>query len=323
MKFLSVFLLLVLFTAGCIPDTPAATETAPVEPPATEPPPEPTDTMAPTDTVEEPEPTEPPATELVETEPPPTEAVEATDEILPANGRRIEFQAEDGVALVGSYFPSAASLAPTVILMHQAGSDRSTWEEISMVAWLQNRGQGGGALFVPALGASLWPEMPSGVSFAVFTFDFREHGESGGAAESGSDFLVDAKAAFRQVQGLEGVDPERIVMIGASIGADAAVDACVSGCLGALSLSPGNYLDVSYAEVVTEMGLDGKPAWCLASEEDAFSANTCKSASGDTYRSIVYQQGGHGESLLVSGLDPAIGQVIQDFLLLAFDLSPQ
>lgn len=305
-------LMIGLFLAGCKSKTPTATVLPPTSLPPTSPPP--TDTLPPPPTE-----TLPPTEALTQ---PPTEPAKPTDEPVSLEEQRIEFEAEDGVSLVGSYFPARFSPAPTVILMHQAGSDRRAWEQAGLVAWLQNRGNGGGgALFAPSLGASLWPSMPGSLSFAVFTFDFREHGESGGAFESGSDFLVDAKAALQRVKEFPGVDPERIVMIGASIGADAAVDACVEGCLGGLSLSPGSYLDVDYAEVVAEMTLDGKPAWCLASEDDHYSADTCKSASGDAYRSIIYAAGGHGESLLIPGLDPDIGQVFLDFLLLAFGIS--
>ena len=311
--FLLVVLIAGIFLSGCTPKMPVVTGPAPTEPAATATPHTPT----------QPAPTEPVATEVEMTEVATSEAatVEPTEDMTLFDEVRIEFEAEDGVALVGSYFPATVSPAPTVILMHQAGSERSTWKDLGMIAWLHNRGQAGGALFSPLFGASLWPPMPSGLSFAVFTFDFRAHGESEGMAESGSDFLVDAKAAFQLVQTLDGVDPARIVMIGASIGADAAVDACVTGCLGALSFSPGSYLDVSYQEVVTELGLDGKPAWCLASEQDVFSANTCQTASGATFRKVIYAGGGHGESLLVTGLDPDIGQVVLDFFLLAFGIT--
>lgn len=202
--------------------------------------------------------------------------------------------------------------APAVIVMHQFGSDRSAWESNGLAQWLQ----------APALAHNdLWPQISGGVSFAVFTFDFRGHGESGGNSNGErSDFLTDAKAALETVKELPGVDPERMALIGASIGADAAIDACVQGCLGALSLSPGSYLDVPYPEVVAEMGLDNKPAWCLAAEDDPFSADTCNSAEGDSYRSVIYPQGGHGEALVKTGLDPDIGEIFLEFLRLTFDL---
>jgi len=311
-----LIVLLLLSLAACKPKTPTPTSAPPAtSPPPTAPPP--TDTSPPP--TEEPT-AQPPTDEP--TEPPPTEPAEPLNTPLPVDEQRIEFESEDGVLLVGSYFPAAVNPAPAVILMHQAASQRGAWVDLGLVAWLRNLPGGGGALSAPPNSASLWPPMSSGLSFAVFTFDFREHGESSGVAMSGSDFLVDAKAAFNLVKGLPGVDPERIALIGASIGADAAVDTCVQGCLGGLSLSPGSYLDVSYPEVVAEMGLDGKPAWCLASEGDSYSANTCRSASGDTYRLVLFPEGGHGEALLAPGMDPDIGQLVLDFLLLAFSKGP-
>jgi dienelactone hydrolase len=59
---------------------------------------------------------------------------------------------------------------------------------------------------------------------------------------------LDAKAATDAASQLEGVDSHQVVAIGASIGADGAADSCflhntqATTCVGALSLSPGNYL---------------------------------------------------------------------------------
>lgn len=111
--------------------------------------------------------------------------------------------------------------------------------------------------------------------------------------------------------------------MGASIGADGAPDGCLlynqeagSGCVGALALSPGNYLGMNYAETVT--GLAPHPNWCLASESDGESAPTCASASGDHYRSQIYPGGDHGMMLIAPGLDPLPMILIQEFLELVF-----
>ena len=132
---------------------------------------------------------------------------------------------------------------------------------------------------------------------------------------------MDVEAALEVVKGLEGVDAERLALIGASIGADAAVDVCVQGCRGGLSLSPGNYLEVTYSNVVAEMAQDGKPAWCIAAQDDSHSAQTCDSASGDNYRKGIYPGHEHGTNMLVPGLEPNVGQVILDFLLLTFGIT--
>lgn len=230
----------------------------------------------------------------------------------PPPSQVINFTAGDDTQLIGTYFPGLVDPAPAIILIHQFGSNRQTWERNGLAFWLQD----------PRNNQSdIWPQMPDDTSFAVFSFDFRGHGESAGNTQGErSDFLMDAKAAFETVKELPGVDPAQIVLLGASIGADAAIDVCIQGCLGAFSLSPGGYLDVPYAEVVEELGDDKKPAWCLAAEDDPFSAETCNSASGESYFSIIYPHGGHGEALIKPGMDPDIGQAVADFLTLAFGM---
>ena len=230
----------------------------------------------------------------------------------PPPSQVINFTAADDTQLVGTYFLGLVDTAPTIILMHQFGSNRITWERNGLAFWLQDP---------QTHQSNIWPQMPDDISFAVFTFDFRGHGDSAGNTQGErSDFLMDAKAAFETVKELPGVDPDRIVLLGASIGADAAIDVCVQGCLGAFSLSPGGYLDVPYVEVIEELGADNKPAWCLAAEDDPFSAETCNSASGESYFSIIYPHGGHGEALIKPGMDPDIGQAVADFLSLAFGM---
>ena len=290
-------------------------------------------TVPPTDA-----PTQPPA--APPTQPPtapPTEPPAAPSRPLSglgANPQRVEFQAEDGKNLVGYYYPSKYADAPVIILMHWAGGDLTDWCEIA--PWLQNRADenpvkpercanaGAGlpeSIAATWLDPSWFPPMNADASLAVFAFDFRDYGESdkGGG---GPDWKLDAKAAFAAVSGFEGVDATRMASIGASIGADGAPDGCLlynqqagSGCVGAFSLSPGNYLGMSYAEAVT--GVEPNPTWCLAAENDD-SASTCNSASGDHYRSQIYSGDAHGMILIAPDFDPLPMTLIQEFLELVF-----
>ncbi|MDP2776205.1 MAG: hypothetical protein Q8O48_01065, partial [Anaerolineales bacterium] len=255
---------------------------------------------------------------------------------LSADPQRKEFQAEDGKNLVGYYYPSKYAEAPTMILMHWAGGDLTDWCEIAL--WLQNRrdenpanpercAEAGSGL--PAGMSTTWldptwfPPMALDVSIAVFAFDFRDYGESE-AGGAGPNWVKDAKAAFVTAARLEGVDATRMASMGASIGADGAPDGCLlynqeagSGCVGALSLSPGSYLDMNFATVVNDLA--PIPAWCLAGELDNPSASTCKSASGEAFRSEIYPgSNDHGMMLIVPGLDPLPMILIQDFLELVF-----
>ena len=269
-------------------------------------------TMAPTEA----DPTEPPPSE-----PRPTDTPAPTGPpALPAEPQQIEFEAEDGQSLMGMYYPAAVSPADTVVLMHWAPGDQSEWVEIAR--WLQNRGEGGAASD-PAgatwLDPSWFPPVPEHLSFAVFTFTFR--GCDGGCSSFQPEgWLLDALAAVETAKGLPGVDPGRLVAIGASIGGDGAIDACDEGCLGALSLSPGSYLGVAYADAVKDLAEvePAAPGWCLVAEGDGDSAEACGSASGDHYWMTAYLGNAHGLALIHPDADPDTLQVILDFLDLAF-----
>jgi hypothetical protein len=187
--------------------------------------------------------------------------------------------------------------------------------------------------------------MPQGISFAVFTFDYRGMGESLPEmpdSMTSSEFdqwivgwLMDSKAAYEKAKTMPGVDPSRMAGIGASIGADGVVDACVAGCLGALSLSPGDYLNVKYTDAVKAVDDAGKPVWCIAHEKDTGAAATCSWFAAHPewfdghpdYQYMVYTEGGgeygtHGMMFLMADYAPPdIGQVIQDWLFLTFNIT--
>lgn len=237
----------------------------------------------------------------------PEEAVPAGEE-LPASPQSITFEAEDGKTLQGTYYPAEEENASILVLMHWARGWQMDWAPYAL--WLQNR--------EPLPEGSPLPTLPKGTSFAVLTFDFR--GFEGGTQPSSFDadgWLADARAAVEHARSLPGVHPKRLATIGASIGGDGAADACGQGCLGALSLSPGGFLNVPYSDAVDR--LSGKPTWCLAAEGDRRSAQSCRSAKSDTYQSIVYEGSAHGMDLFQQELDPPVSEVILDFLAALFE----
>ncbi|MEW5938231.1 MAG: hypothetical protein AB1750_01100 [Chloroflexota bacterium] len=283
-----------------------------------------------------PQPTSPP--EIQPTEPPaPSDTPALTDAPAPTatpepkfppEPQRVEFQAEDGINLVGYYYPAAVDPAPALVLMHWAGGTHCDWIAVNLVQWAQNRGLPEGIAANPACAnAELripdslaeFPPLPEGQSYAIFAFDYRGYGESEDSANwDPSGYLKDSIAAVKTAQRLEGVDPNRVATIGASIGADGAIDACAEGCLGALSLSPGNYLGVDYAGAVKALGAEQKPAWCVASKQDGESYPKCQNASGDFFQKFIYEENGHGMSLFASSFDPKVTQIIFDFMRLVF-----
>jgi hypothetical protein len=234
------------------------------------------------------------------------------------------FIAEDGRLLVGYFYPSWKPNAPVVVLMHQYGSDQATWRESPIIKWLQNWPVPLG-LGSPTLSADgLLPIMPVDLSFAVFTFDFRGHGESlpddisqDGFQAHAEGLLMDAEAAYRTASKMPGVDSARGIGLGTSIGADAVVDACGEGCLGAFSISPGSWLGISYSQAVEKLIAADKPVRCMYAINDPPSPGTCLSVTpGDHYKIFGYPGMKHGMTFVIlpRKMEADFGENLLEFL---------
>lgn len=244
---------------------------------------------------------------------------------LPPEPQEIAFQASDGQALTGYYYPAAVNPAPLVVFMHWVGGNMTDWYEIAV--WQQNRGQANpfpNPADMPWWDPSWFPQVPDDVSYGVFIFSFRDCQPYDDGCTGWSDsWLLDAQAAMQTALTLKGVDPTRIVAIGSSIGADGAPDACAwlneqtpGSCKGTLSLSPGGYMDMPYPEVVQKFGESQPPvaAWCLADENEIGVCDAASNAGNPAYRGFMIPDGQHGNMLLRPNLDPLPMQLILDFL---------
>ena len=267
--------------------------------------------------------TEPPAATETPTTPPPADPTPA---ILPPEPQQITFQASDGQALSGYYYPAAVESAPLVVLMHWVNGNQSDWHEIAV--WLQNRGQANpfpNPANRPWWDPAWFPKIPNGVSYGVFVFSFRDCQpfSTGCAGWQPQAWLLDAQAALQTALTLEGIDPTRVAAIGSSIGADGAADACAwlaeqqpGTCRGALSLSPGGFLNLSYSDVVKQMGENQPPlaAWCLVDENEISVCNSAANQGNPAFRAVEIPGAGHGNELLTPDLEPLPLQLILDFL---------
>lgn len=260
---------------------------------------------------------------------PPTEVL-LTQEPLPVEPMPIRFRAEDGQELVGLFYPPAQSPSPVVVLMHWIRSDASDWSAVAR--WLQNRlpATAPPPGSPPWLDASWFPEPGFSQGYAVFTFTFR--GCQGGCKGfEPQAWLLDARAALQAAAAQPGVDPMQVTAVGASIGGDGAIDACAwlsdlsstSRCLGALSLSPGGYLGVPYADAVRDLvaALDqagalpqAEVAICLTSEDDRDSVQACGSVVSPDYHVLTYPGRAHGMELITPSLEPNPLSVVAGFL---------
>lgn len=257
-----------------------------------------------------------------------TNSVVVINDGLLADPQELSFSASDGFELNGIFYPAEKATQPLVILMHWAPGDQSDWVEIAY--WLQNRGLGGSSEYsdkTPWLDSSWFPEMDAQASYNVFTFTFRNC-ENGCKQFKRDEWYLDAQAAVEYAYGLDGIDKNRIVMVGASIGSDGAADGCAflntqhpNVCKGALAFSPGNYLTVDFGGIVKQLGAEDnpKPIWCFFSESDQESADVCGNITDNNYLAYPYNgnsvfSNGHGMNLITPQSDPNPLEKLLDFL---------
>jgi hypothetical protein len=264
-------------------------------------------------------PTTPSATSDIEGQSSQSDGLEEETNPLTPDPLEVVFFSGDGVEIQGRFFPAATLDQPVVVLMHWYQGDQGEWEEIAY--WLQNRGGSGTLRGVPWLDPSWFPDLPSSTSYNVLTFTFREC-QGGCSQVIPEEWLQDANASLQAARGLQGVNPDQVIVIGASIGGDAAISSCASllekdqGCLGALSFSPGNYLDESYADLVgvLENATPPRPAWCFYDDADP-NAGICEEAAGNLYYNQSWEGGNlNGMHLITSTLDPLPLQQMVEFL---------
>ena len=242
-----------------------------------------------------------------------------------SNPIRKSFLTEDGRQLVGYFYPSWQPNAPVVVFMHQFESNQAAWQESPIIKWLQNWPVPLNSGSPTPSANGLLPIMPPDLSFAVFTFDFRGHGESlpddiiqDGYKEHAEEFLMDASAAYQTARQLPGVDQNKVIGLGTSIGADAVVDVCEEGCIGAFSVSPGSWLELEYSQAVRKLVAAGKPVRCMYAINDPPSPNTCLSIPPDDhYKIFGYPGKKHGMTFVIlpRKMEADFGTNLLEFLL--------
>lgn len=285
-------------------------------------------TIIPTEAPEEPTAaaTTPPQVETTAPTAEPSSTPEVNENVLPPDPQIVTITTDDNFTLTGYYYPAGVENAPVVVLMHWMAGDHNDWNEVAI--WLQNRGftnpfenPGSDSWWDP----TWFPTLPAEKSYAVLTFSFRgcQPYPAGCQSVQRENWLKDAQAVMQFARALEGVDPNRIAAIGSSIGADGAADGCKllndefpGTCKGALSLSPGDYLGVSYVLTIQKLGRSEPPvaAWCIAKPGEYGICETAEGAGDTAFKGFSIPDGDHGNKLLSPDLDPLPMQLILDFL---------
>ena len=122
----------------------------------------------------------------------------------PLDDTPVQLTTSDGLIIHGTlHAANTEGLAPAVLLLHGGRQDRSEW-----------------APLLPLLHARGW---------TTLAIDLRGHGESGGKIKDWGAFFndpggvpLDVEAAMTFLRKQEGVDPERVAVVGSSVGANLA-----------------------------------------------------------------------------------------------------
>jgi acetyl esterase/lipase len=196
----------------------------------------------------------------------------------PAAEEVVQVEASDGLALVGALHRPAELAeggAPALLLMHQNQSRRASWEPL-----------------IPTL---------TEAGYVVLAVDLRGHGETGGRA----DWALaqdDTQRWLAYLQTVEGVNPEQLATLGASIGSNLALVGCAANeaCVTAVALSPGlDYFGVQPEAAVSD-GLRRRSALLVASRSDSDSAEAVRQMAGSSGGPLgvrVYTGFSHGTEL--------------------------
>lgn len=216
---------------------------------------------------------------------------------------RATFATTDGVQIVGDYYPAAGSgPAPLAVLLHMYRQDRSTWKPL--VGPLHDAG------------------------FAVLAIDLRGHGES---TEPSTMRLaermkqrdpglfnamhLDVEAGVKWARQQPGVDPEKLVLVGASVGCSVALDVTVrdAGVDAAVCLSPGtNYLGMD--STVHIQKTRAVPILLLAEEKERDAVDALAKLATNARGEIVGPGEHHGTRMFgaVAGIEDKIVTFLKD-----------
>jgi pimeloyl-ACP methyl ester carboxylesterase len=188
--------------------------------------------------------------------------------------------------LVGDYFRGTTQSGSTIILLHGVAETRQSW----------------GAL----------PEQLRQAGMNVIAFDWRGYGQSSGTPNWDAA-LSDLDSLLRTVSTYEGIDANRISLVGMGAGGTLALAACPTypGCRGAVALSPtAAFGKLSAARAMPAFGT--RPVLLITSTEDDPSAVEVQGlgdpVKGDK-RILRYPGRAHSAALLTAQPD-LIGQII-------------
>lgn len=220
--------------------------------------------------------------------------------------QKINFESADKVQIVGTFYESPQTNSPAVLLLHQFGSSRKSYDDFAKRLQQQN--------------------------FGVLAIDGRGFGESTKTAdgktivqnpeaesldaETVKRMKADVAGAFEYLSKQKNVDAGRIGIVGASYGSSLAIIyAAENPRVKAVALlSPGlNY----FGSMPTEPAVKSyapRPLLMIAADDDKESADSVKKlkAADEKSEAKIYLKGGHGTGLFEAkvGLEDLLEQFL-------------
>lgn len=196
--------------------------------------------------------------------------------------------ADDGLGLVGDFYPTLAQ-NPTVILLHQLYTDRSSWTPY--IAMLRDAG------------------------INVLVADLRGYGVTGGEVNWNAAVL-DVQSWMNWLRMEAGVRPDAISVMGSSMGANLAIVACGADvlCRSAIAISPGwEYYGLG-VEVALEVELAERPVLIIYADRDRYPAlgvPLMREIAGEMTQFIEFPGNAHGMDLFKAEAETLMPDILQ------------
>jgi alpha-beta hydrolase superfamily lysophospholipase len=208
-----------------------------------------------------------------------------------ASGRPVTFASADGTSIAAELFEASPRPAPGVVLVHMLSRNKGDWGNLG--DRLQDAG------------------------ITALAIDLRGHGNSSGSALSLPDMVQDVRAAVLWLSARQGVRPDAIGIVGASLGASLAMLA--SADLPAVRvlalLSPSLDYRGLRADSAVLKQIGGRAIWLAAATDDPYALRSVReiaaNASGPRDERLVNGQA-HGTRML--GADAELGRSLVDWL---------
>ena len=245
-------------------------------------------------------------------------AANQTDSNLPANNsnlanqtaseipapQEIKFTSAGDVEIIGTFYQSPKANSPAVLLLHQFGSSRQSFDEFAKIMQKKNLG----VLAIDGRGFGDSTKTTGGETVAAERTD-----------EAVNGMRADVKNAFEFLANQKNVDANRMGIVGASYGSSLAlIDAAENKQVKAVALlSPGiNY----FGNLPTEPALKNygdRPLLMVAAEDDEESADAVRKLKAENpnekYETQIYEKGGHGTNIFDA--DAGLQDVLEQFLV--------